>query len=227
MSGVVTGITWNRQTPNMPRLHVRLDGNLKKAYSRVCEQYGVDMSTLIRAKIREIVDDEKDKIPDHIYANAMVEAIKEEKNPGQQAMHIPSNFAQQVRRLLEKRHPPTPQEVKRNYVDGYYEQLELFYEGELLKRKKAQVMHSFRLYKMSHPDSDADTDRVQKAVADMAFSLKKEEDMETARHFVQRLVEDGVLPEAYHDETIDMVRDMNQDQWESDWNDAVWGELDA
>jgi len=212
----------------MARLHIRCDEHLKVALQEVCDEYGVNMSQLMRGKIREIAEKEREAIPDEIYRQAKVEEIKEQSATRQEVAHLPNNLFQQIRRLIEKRFPLTPEEVKRNYAEPYKQQIQLYYDGDELARKEAQILHAVRSYKHSHPDTrPEDSEKLQNAIAELAFSLRKEESMDEARAFVKRMVNDGILPEQYRDETMDIVRNMNQDRWEGDWNKAVWGDLEA
>lgn len=210
----------------MAKIRFRLDDESKKAFREMCEHMNVDMSQVLRGKVRNIVQEKSDVIPDHLVLQSFIEKKKEQHKPYRNIGHLPSNFHEQLTEEITKPYPMPVDEFKREYFDPYFEQIERAYDEETEEqRKKAQLAHAFELYRMLHPETDPVRDDLIDSAIHVTYSIRESEDMDTARDFVGSLISDGILPKDAKHEVLDAVRDMKREEWQSKWNDATLGDV--
>lgn len=210
------------------KLYFRIDSGTKEAFQGVCEHLGIQASEALRGLTKKMVKDHEDALPEETLLKAKVEIIKEDERPYQQAMHLPNNFFEETRTLLDKRYPPHPEkEIKPRKLDPYKETVSLACDGDLEARKIGQLEHVYRNYRRLHPDTETkDIESSVDAVISYGVSLKIEEDMEAAKTFVKGMIADSVVPEHMRDMMFDTIREKGKKEWQDEWERAMRPYLD-
>lgn len=211
----------------MTRITVRVSETKKEALESLANEYGLNMSQLLRGQVKSLIDSEGEKLPEEIRQKVTVERLKEDGKTKQQAMHLPNNYFEETRKLLDKPFPPLPEELEEMYLKPYREHIELTYDGSLQKRKVAQLEKVHHDYKVLHPESGEQSgEEILDSVVGFAAKIRIDDSMDEAKNFVSSMVDDGILPKRYRDEAFDRVRDIAKEEWQKQWQENA-GQIHA
>lgn len=211
---------------------LRVDVALSEGVAMIAEEFGVSKSELIRAQYRELINDHENVVEEYQKLQAKLNDSKKRSSPFMNVMHLPNNLHEELRSQIDKPYPAPFDEVLEHKYKPYKSVIETRYGDDTGRkgRAMAKLDHAMRMYEILHPETDDENARVvENAVAHYALAILEEEgnDMDDARAFVSRRVDEGVLPEESRDEVFDRIRDTRREEWQSAWKDGVqanWSE---
>lgn len=214
---------------NKTTISVRATKQQSEAVDRIASEYNVSKSELLRGQIRRLIDEHEKIIDPYMALSNEIEKQQTKSNPYQRVSHMPNNLHESLRHQIDEPYPIPPDEVNEEYYRPYAKAIKAKYPDDEEKQKRAmsKLDHAMRMYEVLHPTNDPPGNEVVRACVHYARGIMEEEDMETARAWVKRRIDDGILPDERRDEVFDKLRETRREEWQEDWKQGVranWGE---